>query len=245
MSPLRILLVEDNAVNKKVALAQLHALGYTAVAVSDGFEALQALSRAPFDIVLMDCHMPGMDGYEAAAAIRHRDGQESHTWIIAMTADAMAGDRERCLAAGMDDYVSKPVRTDDLAAVLERARRNIAEAPVDHRSLEHLRNLPSENGENTLQTLIPIFREDAPRIVAGMREALDHADAAALTIAAHSLKGSSSLFGAQRLQELCAELQDAGKAGDLKSAAGLLAKVQLQVQLVLEELEVESPAISS
>ena len=241
----RILLVEDNPVNKKVALAQLRALGYTATAASNGFEALQALSQTPFEIVLMDCHMPGMDGYEAAAAIRKSEGHERHTWIIAMTADAMAGDREQCLAAGMDDYVSKPVRTEDLAAVLERAGRNIAEAPVDARNLDQLRSLPGENGENTLQTLIRMFRADAPRIVTELRDAIERADASALTIAAHSLKGSSSLFGAQRLQELCAQLQEAGKADDLKSAAVLLKSVQLQLQLVLSELELECEAVSS
>ena len=244
-SDYRILLVEDNAVNKKVALAQLRSLGYTAATASDGFEALEALRHTPFEVVLMDCHMPGMDGYEAAAAIRQREGQNRHTWIIAMTADAMAGDREQCLAAGMDDYLSKPVRATDLTAALERARPNIAHAVVDFSSLDHLRSLREENGENTLHALVGMFRADAPRILGDLREALKRADAASLALAAHSLKGNSGFFGAQRLQELCAQLQEAGKAGDLKSAAGLLTSVELQLHHVLAELKVECEALSS
>lgn len=123
LSPLKLLLAEDNPVNQKVAMKQLHKLGYAADAVGNGMEVLESLRRQPYQVVLMDCHMPEMDGYEATRRIREIEASHSldPVWIIAMTANAMEGDRERCLEAGMSDYISKPVRLPDLEAALQRA----------------------------------------------------------------------------------------------------------------------------
>ena len=240
----RVLVAEDNVVNQRVALGQLRKLGYAADAVANGLEAIEALAQVPYEIVLMDCHMPELDGYEATAAIRQREGDCRHTWIIAMTANAMSGDRDQCLAAGMDDYVSKPVRLDDLAAVLERAGRQLTVAPaIDSRSLEELRELIDEDGQSILHNLLLKFVGEASAAMAELRAGMDRAEPPAVGFAAHRLKGSSSVFGAHRLQELCGEMESLSRESQLGALAQLLPRTEAELRRVLtavsRELELQ------
>src|SRR5213079_426040 len=178
----RVLMAEDNIVNQKVALRQLRKLGYTADAVANGVEALEALQRIPYDIVLMDCHMPELDGYEATRLIRQtemgkNDPQRPPAYIIALTANALESDREKCLAAGMNDYLSKPVKLPELQAVLQEAARFVrpvaARKPaeigsadprsaIDPAAIANLRKLAEPGEPDAAVELIDLFLRDTP-----------------------------------------------------------------------------------
>jgi CheY-like chemotaxis protein len=135
--PLRILVAEDNVVNQKLALRLLQQMGYRADIASNGIEAIESIERQPYDIVLMDVQMPEMDGLDAAREINRRWPDGSRPRIVAMTANAMQGDREACIAAGMDDYVTKPIRVDALIEALAQVKpRNVAGEPANHSTIE-------------------------------------------------------------------------------------------------------------
>jgi len=244
---LRLLLAEDNAVNQKVAVRMLENLGYGVDVVSDGGEAVDAHSRGDYAAVLMDVQMAGMDGYEATAEIRRREREGAgaggaaggrRTPIIAMTANAMAGDRERALEAGMDDYVSKPVRPEKLSEVLlrwtsDRASEGFrgasaAEDPLDPEILASLRNLAGAGDPGLLEELVGLFVEDAEPRLAALREAIEAGDAGAVERSAHTLKGSAGNMGASRMSEAAARLQDAAAAGDLEGASGMLDELEAE-----------------
>ena len=235
-TPLRILLAEDNPVNQRVALGLLKQIGYTAaVMTNNGQEAVNALEEKEYDVVLMDIQMPEMDGLEATREIRRRwpDGPR-RPYIIAMTANAMTGDREKCLDAGMDDYISKPVKAQRLKTALEQCcelraavaavatqtdhhgATPAAEAAVLNReSLEALKSLQSEGDDGFLKEMIELFLTDTPARFADMDAARDAGEQQDFVRAVHSIKGASANFGADELHLLCADVEQMGRAGKM------------------------------
>jgi len=253
LSSVRVLVAEDNAINQKVAVKMVERLGYRADVAANGLEAVEALSRLPYHAVLMDVQMPEMDGYEATAEIRRREGESGsdgiRTPIIAMTANAMQGDREVALEAGMDDYVSKPVTSEELKAVLERWVREedpeanelvladgngsavLGEAkdPLDRTAIENLRQL---GGNEMLSELTEMFFSDASTTLAALKEAIEEGDGDSVKRLAHGLAGSSANMGAKEMADICQELQDVGAAGDLSHAPVLLGQLEAEYSRV-------------
>jgi PAS domain S-box-containing protein len=255
----RILIAEDNVVNQKVTVRQLKKLGYSSDAVANGVEAIEALRKIPYDVVLMDCHMPELDGYEATRLIRELEAEKPAldrppVYIIAMTANALEGDRDRCLAAGMNDYISKPVKLPELQAVLQRAagfvrpvpRRTFGDGPdtpadavIDPAVLAGLRELHEPGEEDGTVELIDLFLRDTPKCIESMQAAIARSDAAALRESAHSLKGTASNLGARRLARACADLEKLAKERMLAEAANVFVQVTEEYDRVCFVLERE------
>jgi two-component system, sensor histidine kinase and response regulator len=227
----RILLAEDNAVNQQVALGNLRKLGFDADIAANGIEVLAALESKRYDIILMDCQMPDLDGYQATKEIRLREKNDRHTWIIAMTANVMEGDRGKCLAAGMDDYVSKPLRRAEMSAALER----VIAKPINAIDPNVLRNLMDE-GEDEFAELTELFVMSAPSSITDMRRALEKSDAKGLSMAAHTLKGSCGNWGASSLRDLCAQIEQVGLSGKIDGAADLVASAEKELHRFMEAL---------
>jgi two-component system, sensor histidine kinase and response regulator len=229
--PELILLAEDNAVDQRVALVNLNSLGYGADIAHNGIEVLNAVEDRRYDIVLMDCQMPDLDGYEVTKEIRQRERGRHRAWIIGMTAQTV-GDREKGLAAGIDDYVKKPIRREELRAALERSRPRAAK-PFDDATLSAL----VEEGDFEISELIDLFVAGAPASIAAMRLALEKYDPEQLVIAAHTLKGTCANFGALPLRELCAQIEQAGLSGGTPGAADLVVSAEKEMVRLIEALE--------
>jgi CheY-like chemotaxis protein/HPt (histidine-containing phosphotransfer) domain-containing protein len=216
-----ILVVEDNVVNQRVAEAMLAKRGFEVECAANGREALSMLAVRPYALVFMDCQMPEMDGYAATRAIRSREHGEQRLPIVAMTAHAMKGDRERCLAAGMDDYLPKPLRPDELDAALERwlgtpapeteqpaAAENPFDALVDDARMRIFRTDYPE----IIDQLIELFVESTPPLLEELREAADGGDQNDIRRTAHKLKGSCQNIGAGFMAKLAHDLERGGAA---------------------------------
>lgn len=221
----RVLVAEDNVVNQRLALAILSKLGYDADLAANGREAVEHVENGKYLAVLMDCQMPEMDGFEATRRIREIEPPRGSVAIIAMTANALAGDRERCVAAGMNDYISKPVRVTELARVLDRwitATERPAELAepkaLDVGVIEGIKSLNTGDEADVLADLVHTYIEDANARLSALREAVERSDAAAVEREAHTLKGSSANVGAYRVAERSQALQNMGKIGDISGA---------------------------
>jgi PAS domain S-box-containing protein len=255
----RILVVEDNAINQRVAVLALESLGCRADLAANGAEAVAMAQRLPYDLVLMDCEMPEMDGFEAARAIRRGEaGGERRLPIVAMTARAGQGDRERCLQSGMDDFLSKPVSPQQIAGVLARFvplrggvpddRAAAAPAPrggvslpggpppaLDPRKAAELRRLCG--GRDRWEQFAALFESGVGALLPRLRDGCAAGDADEVRAAAHKLKGSCANLGAQAMVEWCARLDECARGPSLEGAAGLLAALETEWGRVRSALE--------
>ena len=254
--PLRILLAEDNVVNQKLVLRLLEQMGYRADLAANGLEAIAAIERQPYDLVFMDVQMPEMDGFEASREITRRWPGDRRPRIVAMTANAMQGDRELCLAAGMDDYMSKPIRMEELVAALERSaarepdriraaalvgRPNQNRADIERPSSEVLDPAAFERLRATmgadLAELLSTFVEDSRELVGTMRRAVGEKDTDSFRRAAHSLKSNAASFGAMTLSTLARDLEALAKSGSLDGAAARVERLAGECERVARALQ--------
>lgn len=255
--PLRILLAEDNLINQKVALNLLERLGYRADIAANGLEVLEALRRQPYDVVLMDIQMPEMDGQEASRLIRELLPESHQPTIIAMTAHALQGDREKYMQSGMDEYISKPVRVGQLSEVLMSCKqikprgtntlastRSMAvvmatklarKKSFDLNMIDQLKATVGGKTE-TLASLVSSYLEETPHYIASMREALEFGDVERFRRIAHNLKGLSATFGAMKLSTICEQIEALSNNGGLEDVGHLLDQAEEEFQHVSTQL---------
>ena len=257
----RVLLAEDNPVNVEVAKAMLESLGLQVDCAPNGLEALQAVRAGQYDVVLMDCQMPVMDGFAATAAIRREEreaGRGRVLPVIAITANALQGDRESCLAAGMDDYLSKPFTQQELEAVIGRwmalplaaGAHHEDEPPrlppetveviqreaINRAALDKIRALSRERGDALVQRVIEAYVDDTPQQLRTLRDAIDAMDAGDVRRIAHSLKSASANVGADALAALCKAMEHLGRADTTEGADAILLDMEQEFRAVCHSL---------
>jgi two-component system sensor histidine kinase/response regulator len=244
----KVLVAEDNIVNQKVAIRSLEMLGCTVTIVDDGKKASEAVLAGTYDLVLMDCQMPIMDGFEATREIRSREPVSRRTPVIAMTASSADSDRERGKQAGMDDYITKPVNIEQLRTVLSRyvkpknllrfsfeLRVSSSEEAIDRKVLAGLKAIGGGDNEFVLE-MIDLFIEQSPRNLEVMRAALDVGDLPAVAKAAHNMKSSSAYLGARRLSELCGQLELKARAREAPFVARAVEALTAEFDVVRRAL---------
>jgi CheY-like chemotaxis protein/HPt (histidine-containing phosphotransfer) domain-containing protein len=254
LSDIDILLAEDHPTNRQVILSQLSAFGARADSVANGRAMLERLEARSYDIVLMDCQMPELDGYEATRQLRRREGRDRHTIVIALTAHAMPDDRQKCLAAGMDDYISKPVDAEQLIGAIERwahgkgdastempasdtpsatASRDRDSSAVDRQRLERISRGRKPIQRKLLEHFIDTTRDDLQVI----RGAIANRDAEILAQKIHRLKGSAANVGATSLHELAIAMEQAIKSDNLSNAIAMASDLEPQLDRTVAFVE--------
>lgn len=249
-----VLVAEDNVVNQQVARQMLRKLGYDVDIVSDGYAAVEAVSNNAYVAILMDIQMPRLDGLSSTGEIRKRSGPGAATPIIAMTANAMPGDREQCIVSGMDDYLAKPIRSEALQSVLDRhvskdtagAGTSLASSAltlvtdvIDWQHLEGLRELQQEGEEDILGELIDLFVADAPERLSALAAAVEGGDANGVRSEAHALKGSCANLGAIQMAQACAEIEARARDNDIREAPRLLSELNTEFDRARAALSTE------
>jgi CheY-like chemotaxis protein len=235
--PLRILVAEDNVVNQKVAQLLLRQLGQRADLATNGAEAVSALKRQDYDLVLMDCQMPELDGFDATREIRAQIPKERQPYIVAMTANARESDRQDCLTAGMDDYISKPVNRERLGAIL--AELGLADSAVaneharDRVTLERLR---AEIGTDGTAEVVDAILAEAQPLLAGLLESIERSDLTTLRRVAHTMKSNAAMVGADALAASLQELEQLAASGALDGAAEKATEGAARYRRLLEDL---------
>jgi CheY-like chemotaxis protein/HPt (histidine-containing phosphotransfer) domain-containing protein len=220
----RILVADDHAINRLLVSRQLKSFGYDVDVVETGQEVLDALARSSYDLILMDCHMPEMNGFDAAREIRRVEPSGRHTPIVALTASVDGRDRDVCLAAGMDDFALKPISHDELLRLLQRWVVDAQRPALDAAKLETLRRTSA----GLISDLAKIYLDDAPARLTAIRNAVARNDGPGLAAAAHGLRSGSGNIGAARVAELCGQLEMLGRAGTLDDAPKLLADLEIE-----------------
>ena len=248
--PMRLLLADDNPINQKVGLSVLHKLGYRADVANNGLEVLKALEQKVYDLLFLDVQMPEMDGLEAAREICRRWSPERRPAIIAMTGNALMGDREKCLAAGMDDYISKPVRVAEIQAALERwgplktahsdtkillrAKATSPDELLDREVVERIRSAATGETKAAARSLVEKFIQSAPQLLTQISK--DTEDPASLAASAGAFKQSSNEAGAKRMALLCQKLEELGRARMLESVPAVLQELRAAFALTHTQL---------
>ena len=249
----RVLLAEDNKINQMVAIRQLQDLGIRIDAVASGYEVISALRAVPYDLVLMDCQMPELDGYETSSMIRKSQTMSfKDVPIIAMTANAINGDKERCLQAGMSDYVSKPIRLAELTKVLEkwlpardkahdfqRLPEPFAGPALDRKTLDGLAQLNRDQGDSMIEEIGSIFIDTVPTRLEKLRQDFNGHAFDKVRKEAHMLKSSSGNLGALCFSRFCQELEDLTDKAFQEDAPILLDSINREFHRVEEELRQE------